>query len=95
MTHLVPAGFLEHLSDTNRIADLPRLSFQNQSDMGLGVSAAQDIPGDAIAGLYVGFLVENAVIGQEHLVRTHPSRYTAVVQGVTIRGGNELETKVM
>ncbi len=32
LAHLVPAGFLEHLSDTDRIADLPRLSFQNQSD---------------------------------------------------------------
>jgi hypothetical protein len=62
--------------------------------MGTGVSAAENIPDNAIAALYVGVLVENASIGQEHSVRTFPSRYTAVAQGVSIGGGNGHETKV-
>ena len=62
--------------------------------MGMGVSAAENIPGNAIAALYVGVLVENASIGQEHSVRTFPSRFTAVAQGVSIGGGNGHETKV-
>ena len=48
-------------------------------------SAAEEIPG-AIAGFYVGALVENASIGRECSVQTFSSRYTAEAQGVTMRG---------
>ena len=90
----VPAGFLAHLKAKDRDARLPALAFWNQPGMGMGASADEKIPGDAIAGLYVGALVENASIGRDHSVRTFPSRYTAIAQGVTIRGGTGLETKV-
>ena len=49
--------FLEHLSDTHRIVELPKLSLQHQSGMGMFVSTAKKTPGDAIAGLYMGLLV--------------------------------------
>ena len=100
LRHFVPAGFIEHLmrhrhlSETDGEAHLPAHDFRNQPGMGTGVSAAENIPGNAIAALYVGVLVENASIGQEHSVRTFPSRFTAVAQGVSIGGGNGHETKV-
>ena len=94
LRRFVPEGFLKHLKDTDRSANLPALELRNQSIMGMGASAAEEIPGGAVAALYVGAWVENVSIGRDYSVRTFPSRFTAVVQGVTIRGGTKLETKV-
>jgi len=94
LSGFVPAGFLEHLKGEGQAARLPALALQNQPGKGMGASAAEEIPGGAIAALYVGELVQNATIGQEHSVRTFPSRFLAVAQGVPIRGGTGLETKV-
>ena len=98
LRHFVPAGFIEHLlqrghlSETDGDAILPALDFRIQPGMGMGVSAAEYIPDNAIAALYVGTLVENSSIGQAHSVRTFPSRFAAVAQGVSIGGGNGLDT---
>ena len=97
---LLPPGYLAALKEKGghlaALADsiLPALSFVNQPSMGMGVKADEEIPGDAVAALYVGIRAPNASIGAEYAVRDFPSRYAATAQGIKILGGTELDCKV-
>jgi len=78
-----PTGFLNSLSAAARAKAemIPKLSYVNQPGMGGGLVALEDVPGDALLGVYVGRRVRNNICGTLYDAREFPSRYNVTGQG--------------
>ncbi len=78
-----PTGFLNSLSAAARAKAemIPKLSYVNQPGIGGGLVALEDVPGDALLGVYVGRRVRNNFCGTLYDAREFPSRYNVTGQG--------------
>ena len=80
-----PAGFLASMSaaERNKVekAVIPELSYAKQAGMDGGVLALQDVPGNALLGVYVGSKVRNHNCGTVYDNPEFPSRFKVTGQG--------------
>ena len=80
-----PEGFLQSMPPGVRTkvehTTIPELSYAIQPKMGGGVLALEDVPGDAVLGVYCGHRVRNNVCGTVYDAPEYPSRYKVTGQG--------------
>ena len=93
-----PEGFLNSLKhsvlEKVEAAVIPQLAAKCQPEMGVGLLALEDVPGNTLLGVYVGRKVRNHQRGTVYDAREYPSRYNVTGQGkIKILSQLNLETK--